>query len=36
VRFGFLGLLVLTVLAVELASGGVREFYAARPLQAGS
>lgn len=35
VRFGFLGLLVLTVLAVELASGGVREFYAARPLQAG-
>lgn len=35
VRFGVVGLLVVTVLAVEFASGGVREFYAERPLQAG-
>ena len=35
VRFGVLALLVVVVLAVELVSGGVREFYAARPLQAG-
>ena len=34
-RFGVLALLVVAVLVVELASGGVREFYAERPLQAG-
>jgi hypothetical protein len=35
VRFGALGLLVVTVLAIELVSGGVRDFYIERPLQAG-
>ena len=35
VRFGVLVLLVLVVLAVELASGRMREFYTERPLQAG-
>jgi hypothetical protein len=35
VRFSVLVLLVVVVLVVELVSGGVREFYTERPLQAG-